>query len=157
VRAARLLRRVGAMGALAAMALPASAQASCALVDSTMGLGQILNASQLREMQGEVVNGKLVRGSAPPAMVRLTGCSETLTTTVKLEPVTMVRSGTTLVFNPWLITVNGNTLGIPQDISQTGYDFLGNATLGILLVPANLPATLTPGDYAGTTLFTFTD
>ncbi|MFM2300704.1 MAG: hypothetical protein RLZZ84_440 [Pseudomonadota bacterium] len=143
--------------ASAAIAVPTSAQASCTLVDQTVGLGQITSAIQLKDMQGEVINGALVRGSAPAVAIRLSNCSTTLTTTVRMDPVAMTLNGTTLTFAPWLVNIDGAALAGPKDLSQIGHDFVGNPTLGILLVPVSVPTNLVAGRYSGTTVFTFTD
>lgn len=154
----KLSFRLAAVGAvLAAAAVPAAAQAACTPVDTVITLGRIANAIQLKDMQGEVINGVLVRGSAPPNSIRLSNCSTTLTTTVRMEVVTMTLGGATLTFAPWLVSIDGTPLGTPKDLSQVGHDFVGNPSLGILLVPVSIPANLPAGQYAGTTLYSFTD
>ena len=152
-----LSRKLLVAGVLAASMVPTISHAACTPVESSIPLPRVNSAQQLRTMQGAAEGGTLVRGVSTPTIVRLTGCSETLPTTVRAENVRIDKAGKTVELAPWLISVDGVNLTMPKDLSRTPHEFQGNVTLGILFVPVNLPPTLTAGQYSGPLILTFTD
>lgn len=152
-----LVRAAALSAALAAATMPSSAQAACTLLDSVIALGRVVGNDQLLAMQGQATGGTLVRGTAVPVSMRLSGCSTILTTSVRGDNVSVSVAGTTVTFAPWLVSENGTNLPAPQDLTKTSHSFLGNPTLGILLVPVATPPTLTAGQYVGAGVLTFTD
>lgn len=153
----KLVRTVAALSALSAAGISTGAQAACALVDSVIGLGRVATVAQLTAMQGKVVSGTLVRGTAAPVDMRLSGCSTTLATTVSGSNVVMTTGGVSVTFAPWLISVDGVTLATPKDLTLATHSFTGNPTLGILMVPVATPASLAAGQFSASALLTFTD
>lgn len=146
--------------ALAAFALgwaPTFAQAACVPIETNIPLPRVNSAQQLRSIQGVAEGGTLVRGVSSPTMVRLTGCSEDLPTTVRAETVRITKAGNTVELAPWLISVNGVPLTAPKDLSRMAHEFRGNVTLGIQFVPVNMPPSLGSGQYSGPLILTFTD
>lgn len=137
--------------------LPAVAHAACTPVETNIPLPRVNSVQQLRSIQGVADGGTLVRGVSSPTMVRLTGCSESVPTTVRAENVRINKSGKTVELAPWLISVNGVPLTTPKDLSRVSHEFLGNVTLGIQFVPVNLPPSLGSGQYSGPLILTFTD
>lgn len=150
------LRAMAACAALWVAGLPTVSHAACSPMPN-ISLGRVTSAPQLQAMQGRAEGGSLVRGTAAPISVPLTGCSETLTTSVRAERVTMSKDGQTLTLAPWLVSVNGNALPSPKDLSQFAHEFVGNVTLGLVFVPVNAPAGMRSGQYNGPLIFTFTD
>ncbi len=149
-------RAMAACAALWVAGLPVASHAACTPTPN-ITLGRVASAPQLQAMQGKAEGGTLVRGTAAPISVPLTGCSETLTTTVRAERVSMSKDGKTLTLAPWLVSVNGTALPAPKDLSQNSHSFVGNVTLGLAFVPVDPPAGLRSGQYNGPLLFTFTD
>jgi hypothetical protein len=150
------LRAMAACAALWVAGLPTVSHAACSPMPN-ISLGRVTSAPQLQAMQGRAEGGSLVRGTAAPISVPLTGCSETLTTSVRAERVTMSKDGQTLTLAPWLVSVDGNALPSPKDLSQFAHEFVGNVTLGLVFVPVNAPAGMRSGQYNGPLVFTFTD
>lgn len=136
---------------------PALSHAACTPVEASLPLPQVNSPGQLRTMQGSADGGTLVRGVSTPATVRLTGCSETLTTTVRADTVRIDKGGQTVELTPWLVSVDGVSLTMPKDLTRTPHEFVGNVALGILLVPVAMPASLGAGQYSGPLILTFTD
>ena len=149
-------RAAAALAALWIAALPVAAQAACT-PSANITLGRVASAPQLQAMQGRVNGGNLERGTAAPVLVPLTGCSETLVTSVRAEPVTMTKDGKTLTLAPWLVSIDGTALPQPKDLSQTAHSFTGNVTLGMVFVPTEAPNGMRSGQYNGPLVFTFTD
>lgn len=150
-------RRLFGAAALMVCLVPAVGHAACTPVEASIPLPSVTSAAQLQALQGSASGGTLVRGVSSPSLVRLTGCSQTLTTTVRADNVTITKAGETVELAPWLIRVDGVDLTEPKDLSQTPHTFVGDVTLEILLVPVNLPPSLAAGLYNGPLVLNFTD